>query len=85
MEKPTDFHQPLELTYQDETKSLSYQYELSRLFEIHHKRMVSVGKCLDSSGDPLALQFRERLNKARVVDRCEDLDVPKTLKMVSKM
>ena len=81
VEKPTDFHQPLELTYQDETKSLSYQYELSRLFEIHHKRMVSVGNCLDSSGDPLALQFRERLNKARAVDRCEDLDVPKTLKM----
>ena len=38
----TTFHQPLELTYQDETKSLSYQYELSRLFEIHHNLMTMV-------------------------------------------
>eukprot|EP00943_MAST-04B_sp_MAST-4B-sp1_P000313 g313.t1 len=77
----TEFHQPLELTYQDETKSLSYQYELSRLFEIHHKRMVSVENCLDSSGDPLALQWRARANKDREKDRAKGFDIPRTLKM----
>ena len=77
----TTFHQPLELTYQDETKSLSYQYELSRLFEIHHNLMTMAQNGINTNIDPLALRWRDRRNKDRKKDRAKDFDIPKTLKM----